>query len=267
MRSSIRLYFSLIAVSIRAQMQYRASFIMQTVGQFMITIIDFLGIWILFQRFDNIKGWQLEEIALLYGLVSSSFAIAEAASYGFDFFAQTVKQGDFDRFLLRPRSTALLLAGQELSLRRIGKLLQAQIIFGWAIWSLSIDWSVFKVGLIFVSVLGGVGVFYGLFILQATLAFWTVESLEIINVVTYGGNETAHYPITIYRNWFRRFFIFVVPVAGINYFPSLAILEKTDPLNMPIIFQWCSPLFGFVFLVICLRIWKIGERHYCSTGS
>ena len=32
-----------------------------------------------------------------------------------------VKSGDFDRLLLRPRSAALQLAGQELTLRRVGR--------------------------------------------------------------------------------------------------------------------------------------------------
>ncbi len=267
MRAALQLYLSLTAVSIRGQMQYKTSFFLQSFGQFLITFIDFVGIWILFQRFDNIKGWELGEIALLYGIISSAFAIAEASSSGFDYFAETVKRGDFDRILLRPRSTALQIAGQQFSMRRAGKLLQAQIILWWAIGTLPIDWSMPKVVLLLLTILGGVCVFYGLFILQATLCFWTVESLEIINIVTYGGTETARYPIAIYKTWFRRFFIFIVPVGATNYFPALAILEKPDPLNMPMIFQWTSPLFGLVFLIVTLLFWKTGERHYCSTGS
>ncbi|MCP4750521.1 MAG: ABC transporter permease [Proteobacteria bacterium] len=264
---AIRLYFSMIAVSIRGQMQYRAAFLMQTVGQFFITAADFLGIWILFQRFDNLKGWRLEEVALLYGIVCSAFAVAEAASHGFDFFSETVKRGNFDRLLLRPRSTALQLAGQQLTLRRVGKLLQSLMVLTWAIWMLQIDWSLPKMMLLVGTILGGICVFYGLFILQATLAFWTTESLEIVNIVTYGGTETAQYPISIYRGWLRRFFTFIVPIAAVNYFPALAILEKPDPLNVPVVVQWISPLFSLLFILVVLRLWRFGERHYCSTGS
>ncbi len=267
MRNAIRLYVTLIAVSIRSQMQYRAAFILQTVGQFLITFAGFLGIWVLFQRFDNIRGWRLEEVALLYGIVGCAFAIAEGASTGFDFFSESVKRGDFDRLLLRPRSTALQLAGKELSLRRIGKLLQTAAVLGWAIWVLPVGWNVPKVLLLTATIAGGFCLFYGLFILQATMSFWTIESLEMINTVTYGGNETAQYPISIYSDWLRRFFTFVIPIAAINYFPALAILEKPDPLAMPVFLQWTSPLLGIVFLLITLQIWRLGERHYCSTGS
>ncbi|XXX55556.1 ABC-2 family transporter protein [Sorangium sp. So ce124] len=58
--------------------------------------------------------------------------------------------------------------------------------------------------------------FYGLLVLQATLCFWTVESLEIMNAWTYGGTEAAQYPLTLYRDWFRRFFTFVVPLASVS---------------------------------------------------
>ena len=35
-----------------------------------------------------------------------------------------VASGDFDRLLVRPRSTVLQLLGQELALRRLGRLVQ-----------------------------------------------------------------------------------------------------------------------------------------------
>jgi ABC-2 type transport system permease protein len=41
------------------------------------------------------------------------------------------------------------------------------------------------------AVAGGVAFFLGLVILQAALAFWTVESLEVANTLTYGGVTAA----------------------------------------------------------------------------
>ena len=91
------------------------------------------------------------------------------------------------------------------------------------------------------AVAGGACLFSGIFVLQATMAFWTTESLEILNTLTYGGVETAQYPVWIYRPWFRRFFTMVIPLACINYFPALAILGRADP---------SSPLFGRPYLEV-----------------
>jgi len=263
MLSGVRLYLRYIGVSVRSQMQYPASFVMLTLGAFLITGIEFIGIWALLHRFGNLKGWALSEIALLYGMVQVAFSLSDATSRGFDTFAGMIKAGDFDRLLLRPRNAAHQLAGQELTLRRAGRFSQGLVILLWAASALHIAWSAATIGLVVASILGGACLFFGLIVLQATLAFWTTESLEIVNTVTYGGVETAQYPLTIYRPWFRKFFTGVIPLACVNYFPALAILGRPAPWGLP----WVSPLVGVGFLAMALQIWKVGVRRYCSTGS
>lgn len=267
MLDALRVYRRYIAISIRAQMQYRVSFILQTVGHLLLTALESLGIWALFARFGHLGSWKLPEVALFYGMVNIAFALADATSRGFDVFAGMVKGGDFDRLLLRPRSTVLQLAGQELTLRRIGRLSQALAVLIWGITALHLSLSPAKLLLIIAAILGGACLFYGLIVLQATTAFWTTESLELYNILTYGGIYAAQYPLDIYRRWFQRFFTYVVPLACINYFPLHAVLGRTDPLGSPPLFQWLSPLLGVVFLLISLQVWKVGVRHYCSTGS
>ena len=267
MRNTFALYLSYLGISVRSQMQYRAAFIMQSIGHLGATGMEFAAILVLFDRFGSLRGWSLEEVALFYGLVNVAFAIADAMSRGFDLFGGMVKSGDFDRLLLRPRSTALQLAGQELTLKRIGRLFQGLAILLWAAWALDLTWTLTRLGLAAAAVSGSVALFIGIIVLQATLAFWTTESLEIVNTVTYGGVQTVQFPLSIYRPWFRKFFIYVIPLAFANYFPVIGILGKADPLGYPDFLQWCAPLACFAFLAGALRIWRFGEGHYTSTGS
>lgn len=267
MLNAIRLYLRCMGISIRGQMQYRASFLMMSIGQFLITAIEFLAIWVLFERFGSIQGWALAEVALFYGLINVAFSAGEAAVRGFDTFSSLVRSGDFDRVLLRPRSTALQVAARELPLRRIGRFLQGLAVLLWASSALSVAWSPGRVAIAIAAILGGACLFAGLFVLQATLVFWTTESLEVMNCLTNGGVTAAQYPLTIYRPWFRRFFTFVVPLACVNYFPALAVLSRPDPLGTPLVFQWAAPAVGVAFLAVALQVWKIGVRHYRSTGS
>src|SRR6476620_10423956 len=111
MFDAVQLYLRYLAISVRAQLQYRANFILQSSGQLLITFIEFLGIWSMFSRFGNLRGWKLPEVAMMYGMISISFAIADALSRGFDWFGNLVRSGDFDRVLLRPRSTILQISG------------------------------------------------------------------------------------------------------------------------------------------------------------
>ena len=96
---------------------------------------------------------------------------------------------------------------------------------------LDLSWGLAEIALLLSAIAGGVAFFLGLVVLQATLAFWTVESLEVANTLTYGGVAAAQYPIEIYSKWFREFFTFVVPLSCIAYFPIVGVLGINDPLG------------------------------------
>ena len=264
---ALRLYAQYSGVSLRGQMQYKFSFFTLSLAQLLATGTEFIGIWALFGRFGSLKGWTLPEVALFYGLIGVSFAIADGLARGFDMFSELVKSGDFDRLLLRPRSTALQVCARELLLNRIGRLLQGAVVLGWAIHSLPMLWTFPKLALIAATIAGGVALFYGVFVLQATMSFWTIETLEIMNVVTYGSTEAGQYPLTIYRPWFRAFFTFVVPVASINVIPGNLLLDRIGTSGWPAVFAWASPFVGFIFLAISLQLWRCGVGKYTSTGS
>lgn len=265
--NTLFLYLRYISVSFKAQMQYKVSFLLLVMGQFLSTLIEFLGIWALFNRFNNIAGWNLSEVALFYGMVNISFAFADALGRGFDTFGQIIKSGDFDRLLLRPRTTVLQLLGTEFTLRRIGRFFQGFAVLIWSCLTLNLPLTFKVLWLLTTSFIGGVSLFLGIIIIQATLTFWTIESLEIMNILTYGGVETAQYPISIYNKWFAGFFTVIVPLACVNYFPLLAVLGKENNFSVPVWFCFTSPIAGIIFLIVALRLWKVGEKYYCSTGS
>jgi ABC-2 type transport system permease protein len=266
--SGLRLYARYVAASIRSQMQYPTAFAMVAVGQFATTFTEFVGIWALFRRFGQIRGWAFADIALFYGSINLSFAIADAISRGFDVFGvDFVKTGNFDRLLLRPRAPTLQLLGYELRLNRLGRLVQGLLVLTVATRMLGIDWDIRKLGLLLAAIAGAIALFVGILILQATLAFWTVESLEIANTLTYGGVEAAQYPLDIYSRWFQDFLIFVVPLGCVSYYPILGILGHPGPAGVPRWILDTTPIFGFIFMLLSLCVWRIGVRHYTSTGS
>lgn len=265
--NSLKLYFKYIKLNIESQLQYKASFIMMSVGHFLITFIEFLGVWALFDRFKNINGFTLPEVALFYGIINIAFAITEMWMRGFDIFPSLVKSGDFDRMLLRPRTTVLQLLGQDFQIMRIGRMIQGLVILLWSIFKLDISWTIDKSLLLIGSILGGNLLFSGIIIIQATISFWSVESLEIMNSFTYGGVQAAQYPISIYKKWFRNILIYIIPLATVNYFPAISILGKSQEFNYPSWIGFVSPLVGCVFFLITLLLWETGVKHYTSTGN
>ncbi|MDR0636441.1 MAG: ABC-2 family transporter protein [Treponema sp.] len=256
------LYLQYIVMHLRSLMQYRISTLLMTLGQFFVAFFSFLSISLLFERFGTIDGWTFSEVCLCFAVTNMAFAISECFARGFDMFSGLVIRGDFDRILLRPRSTLLQVLGAGFEISRIGKLLQSIIVLVIAIPLMTVDWTGTKIITLIFMISSGVAVFTGVFILGATMCFFTLEGLEFINIFTDGGRELAAYPLPVYGKWIQRFFTFIIPYGCINYLPLLYITGRAESMLYMFI-----PLLGILFLAPCALIWRLGVRHYTSSGS
>lgn len=260
----MKLYFKYISMLFKSQMEYRTSFILLSIGQFFVPFLVFISMYLLFQKFPTIADWSLYEVALCYSIIHIAFSISEAFGRGFDSFSSIIVNGDFDRILLRPRSTVLQVMGSKFEFTRIGRLIQSIIVLIFSISNINISWDIFKILTLILMIVSGIFIFIGIFMLGATLCFWTIQGLEVINILTDGGREISQYPLNIYKDWIRKFFTFIVPFGTVNYLPLMYILDKTKGND---IFYMLTPLFGILFIFPCILTWNIGVKHYKSTGS
>lgn len=264
----LTLYFRLIGSRIRSQMQYRASFLMELAGFALVTGLEFAVIAILVTRFGSVGGWSLAETALLYGLTSLAFSLAEMAGRGFDApFERMMQQGAFDGVLIRPLSPFFQVLTSDFQLRRLGRSAQAVAVLAYAFGQLAITWTPDRLLLVPLTVVSGGAIYLALIVIGATLCFWTVKTPEVINVFTFGGEQMTSYPLSIYGEWLRTLFLFIVPVGFANYPAALYLLGRADPHGLPVWLAWCAPFAAAAFLALALRFWTFGVSKYTSTGS
>lgn len=261
------LYLTLVRAQIGAQWQYRGSFLVQATGQFFVTFIDFILILLLFQRFPSIAGWRLGEIAFLYGLGTLAFGISDLLCGGFDSLSRMIRLGTFDRVLTRPVGTFAQVLASDIQIRRLGRIAQGAVTLWIAIGWAEIAWTAPKVLVLVSAVISGTAIFAAVWVIGAALTFWTVETSEVTNVFTYGGELMVSYPMSIYAENLRRFFTYIVPLVFVTYLPGLYILDRPDPLGLPPVLQLCSPLVAVLFLLVARVCWALGVRHYQGTGS
>lgn len=260
----MKLYMSYMWILLKSQMEYRTSFILLSIGQFFVPFLVFISMFLLFQRFPSIGGWSLYEVALCYAVIHIAFSISECFARGFDSFSSLVINGDFDRILVRPRSTVVQVLGSKFEFSRIGRLAQSLLVLAFSLQHLMIHWDIYRIVTLVLMVLSGILIFTGIYMLGAALCFWTVEGLEVINIFTDGGREISQYPLVIYQEWIRKFFTFVIPFGTVNYLPLMFILNKVQGNQL---LYMLTPLLGMLFILPCLAVWSIGVRHYKSTGS
>ena len=268
MFGALHLYGRYVGIAMRAQLQYRGAFLLACAGQFVIIATELVGVWALFARFGDLPGWSFPQVAFFYGFANSAWAITDLVTTGFDRFPNThIRTGDFDRVLVRPRSAWLQIAGLDFALRRLGRLLMGGLALFWADARLGLAWDAERVVMFGWALSGAVVFFAAIVLLQSALAFWTVESLEAVNTFSYGGVDTGRYPFDIYPRWFRSFFLWVVPVGCVLYLPVVRVLGVDDPLGSTRALQALAPLAGYAFFALALGAWRLGVRHYTSTGS
>lgn len=262
-----RVYRALAAASLRSRAQYRVSFAVDIVTVFASTAIDFVAVLVIFGHLTKLGGFSLWEVGLLYGLAGISFGLTDTVLGQLDSFDQWIRGGRFDVFMIRPVGTFFQVVAAELAVRRIGKIAQAGIVLCVALAHLPIAWSAGRVAMLPVTVICGAVIYGAVWVGWASVGFWTTDIREVTNAFTYGGNFLAGYPITIFDQWVRRFFAFVMPMAFVAYYPSLYILGRADPLGGPAWLPFLTPAVAVASTAVAASIWRTGVRRYRSTGS
>ena len=267
MADSLALYVRLVGAQVRSQLQYRLSFTLDLVGTFLISFLDFLAVLVIFHNVARLSDWSVREVAFLYAASSISFALTDLAIGHLDLFPRKIRDGSFDVLLVRPRGTLFQVIASDFALRRLGKAAQGAFVLAYALSALHVHWTAGRVAILVAMLPAGAVVFGSVWVIGACLAFWTTEGGEFTNAFTYGGNFLTQYPIDIYSAWARRFLAYLVPMAFVCYFPALYVLGKPDPLGLPRVLQFLSPVVAAVAAAVAGVVWRGAVRHYRSAGG
>jgi ABC-2 type transport system permease protein len=264
----IRMFGVLQSANLRSRLQYPASFTAEVAIAFFGNLTGFAAVWILVHSFRSIGGYSLVELALLYGVVTTSFAAAQLLFGGFDSLDRMIREGSFDRLLIRPLSPFFQVIASTLRTQRFGRLLEGIFVLSLGILGVAPGWSLSQWVLLLSALLGGICLFGGIMIAAASLTF--VAPGVDPGVAGMFGYATAHlsrYPLSIFDERIRGLFTYVVPVGLTQYLPVSTLLNQgtADSLALPI--TVVAPLSGGIFLLIAGLFWRWAIQHYQSAGG
>ncbi|MFD7079126.1 ABC transporter permease [Streptomyces sp. NPDC002181] len=263
----LRGYGLIVAMWVRSTMTYRTSFLLATLGNAAITLLDFVAIWIMFSHVDVLGGFTLPEIALLYGSSSASLGLADLLLGNTDRIGVRIRDGSLDTMLVRPVPVLAQVAADRFALRRMGRIGQGLAVLCWAVSELGVEWTAGKVLLVPVMVLAGAAIFGAVMVTGAAFQFVAGDAAEVQNSFTYGGNTMLQYPPTVFAKDLLRGVTFIVPLAFVNWLPALYVLGRPYPLGLPGWVAFVSPLVAVLVFVPASLAWRAGLRSYRSTGS
>ena len=258
----MNLYLKYFAINLKGQMQYKAAFFMHLFSRIFTSFATIAGVWFMFMRFNEVAGFTLPQVLLCSAVLLMGYSITEVFARGFDIFPRLLGNGEFDRYLVRPRGILYQVIASHMEFGRLGVLLQAVIVFCYAIPRSGVVWTWDKILTLFFMISCGTVVFFGLYIINASFAFFTTQGLEFMNILTHGGREFGRYPFAIYGKGILSFLTFIFPLALVQYYPLLYLLEREKS-----VFYMLVPLFGLLFIIPSYTFFRLGLRRYKSTGS
>jgi ABC-2 type transport system permease protein len=264
---SLRSFWLLALMWVRVDMTYRTSFVVMTLASLVITGIDFVGIVVMFANVDALGGFGLGEIAFLYGGTALCLGVADLVVGNIERLGSRIRMGSVDAMMVRPVSLFVQVCADQFAFRRIGRILQGLAVFAWSFTVVDVDWTPARVLMVPWIVVFGTLIFTALFVMGGAFQFVSTDGSEAANAFTYGGNTLTQYPLTIYPAAAVKAMTFLVPVAFVNWYPSLYVLDRPDPLGLPVAMQFASPVAAFALCALAALAWRAGVRRYRSTGS
>ena len=263
----VRSFGMLAGMWVRVSWAYRTSFVLMLGASLLLTGVDFAAIVVVFSNVDRIGGFGLHEIAFLYGATTLGLGMGDLVVGNVERLGTRIRLGTFDAMLVRPVGVLVQMCADGFALRRLGRVLQGAVVFAWSLTVVDVAWTPARVGVTVMMLVCGTLIFVSLFVLGATFQFVSTDGSEVANAFTYGGNALTQYPLTIYPLGAVKALTFAVPVAFVNWYPALFVLDRPDPFGLPAALQLASPVAAVVMGVLAALAWRAGLRSYRSTGS
>lgn len=253
-KNQIKVIILSVKYNIMRQMINKVTFITNIL--FMIlNNASFIVQWlILFSIRDEIGGYTLKEVILLWGMASGIFGISHILFYKAFEIPDLIINGKLDTFLVQPKNVFLSVITSDSSISAIGDLIYAYICL--TIYGITVNnfllFTIFVItgGLIltaFVSILG-------------STCFWITKGDTLADALCNIMINFATYPGTIFKGGIKLILYTVIPVGIANY------LSVDTILNFNIFNFIYIIVFTIVITILAFVIFNKGLKRYSSSN-
>jgi ABC-2 type transport system permease protein len=251
--------------SLKAQLEYPANFFLEVSSVGLIGFLEIVVLLILTSAFPSVGGWGFYELGFMVALVQLVKGVHNVFFVPFWDHLWLVRNGDFDRLLIRPIHPILQIMASDLSLSAIGEFLPGLVLFAITCPKAEVQWNLLNVLFLVLIVVSGAIIEWAVYLFFATFDFWLVRA-SLLYVPTSFLSTLTLYPVHIYGRALAFVMTFVFPYAFMAYYPTLYFFQL-DVKGMPGFLAYLTPLVAVVATMVAIVAWSVGLRHYQSTGT
>lgn len=260
------LYMKFLRMRIKQLSTWRGIFLLGVSAQMLGFLASYFTVWLLLHRFHSLGGWSWPEVAFLYSLNMFSYSLGAAMTQEpMTRLEQLIRDGTLDQFLVKPVNTFLFLTASMFNLGYLAHILLSGSFLVWALFNLQIHWTAIRFIYLIISIIGAALLQSGIIVMVGCWAFKFGRSRFLFSLYS-RIRQFISYPITVYSISVQVLLTAIVPLAFINYYPSLYLLGRLGSNWIWHLADWVSPLVGLVVFGIAYTIWNKGLNSYESTG-
>jgi len=262
LRDYLRLYFIIEANYIKARMQYRADFIISSIGMFFSSLATLGVFWIILKSVPDLAGWSLQEMVFIYAFYMIAISPMQIL---FDHFWQLrfhIQQGTFLKYYFRPLNMMFYYMSEMFDLKGLTQLVVGIGLLIYSSIQLNIDWTVARFGLLLMTLFSAALVQISIVVTASCAAFWVIDSFPVLGLA-WRLREFSPYPMTIFDGAFRFTFTYIIPIGFVAFYPSQLFLRPEEVSSL----IYFSPIIGMGLFALTYWIWTKGVNSYTGTGS
>ncbi len=239
-----------------AIMEYRAAFITQVIGMMLNNAVYFVFWVIFFDRFKQIRGWGLNDMFLLFGIVAASFGLCAFLFGNFHSIAEVITGGGLDYYLSLPRPVLVHLLASRSIASGLG-----DFSYGVLSFLVARQYTPDAILRFILGMLCATIVFLSFMVLVQSLAFWTGNAQLLTGLATNAMVTFAIYPINLFEGSARLILFTLIPAA----------LMGAVPAEFVVSFSWANLLQlvggAAVLLSLAVLVFYRGLRRYESGNA
>lgn len=251
--AELRFALALLAMNLKSSFALRGAFWLQAGFMVANNVLYFAFWWIFFDRFEEVRGWQVRDVSALFGIVAMGFGAAVVFAGGMRELSRCVMDGDLDAYLTLPKSPLLHVVGSRTYASGWGDLCSGALFLLVSGRVTAETWP-----LAIVAVLCSAVVFVASGILIHSLAFW-LGRIEAIARQAWDFLITfSIYPRPLFAGFLKILLFTLLPAGFIGYLPYELLRD----------FEWTGLLAavgGALFYgALSLFVFGAGLRRYES---
>jgi ABC-2 type transport system permease protein len=216
----------------------------------------FFVFWVIFfNRFQQIQGWKLNDMFLLFGLVAAGFGLAVYLFGNTWSLVDVIINGQLDYYLSLPRPVLLhTLASRSLS-SGLG-----DTIYGFLSFFLARQFTLDAFGRFILGVFFSASILISFLVIVHSLAFWIGNAQLLVTNATNAVITFSSYPMVLFDNTAKFLLLTILPAGLIGAIPA-GLVRSFSWLRL---LELCGAT--LIFFSLAVFLFYRGLRRY-ESGS